>query len=34
MTLIETPGKNITAEEKRMEELLIYLHCLIKTEKG
>jgi hypothetical protein len=33
-TLIETPEKNLTAEEKKMKELLIYFLYLIKTEKG
>jgi hypothetical protein len=33
-TLIETPEKNLTAEEKKMKEILIYFLYLIKTEKG
>jgi adenine C2-methylase RlmN of 23S rRNA A2503 and tRNA A37 len=33
-TLIETPEKDLTAEEKKMKELLIYFLYLIKTEKG
>jgi hypothetical protein len=33
-TLIETPEKNLTAEEKKMKEMLIYFLYLIKTEKG
>jgi hypothetical protein len=33
-TLIEAPEKNLTMEEKKMKELLIYFLYLIKTEKG
>jgi len=33
-TLIETPEKDLTAEEKKMKEVLIYFLYLIKTEKG
>ena len=33
-TLIETPEKDLTAEEKKTKELLIYFLYLIKTEKG
>lgn len=33
-TLIETPEKELTEEEKKMKELLIYFLYLIKTEKG
>ena len=32
--LIETPEKDLTAEEKKTKELLIYFLYLIKTEKG
>ena len=33
-TLIEAPEKDLTMEEKKMKELLIYFLYLIKTEKG
>ena len=33
-TLIDTPEKDLTAEEKKVKELLIYFLYLIKTEKG
>lgn len=33
-TLIETPEKELTKEEQKMKELLIYFLYLIKTEKG
>jgi hypothetical protein len=33
-TLIETPERDLTAEENKMKELLIYFLYLIKTEKG
>ena len=33
-TLIETPEKELTEEEKKMKKLLIYFLYLIKTEKG
>ena len=33
-TLIETPEKNLTAEEKKIKKRLIYFLYLIKTEKG
>ena len=33
-TLIEIPEKDLTAEEKKVKELLIYFLYLIKTEKG
>jgi len=33
-TLIETPEKNLTAEERKIKEMMIYFLYLIKTEAG